>query len=299
MRIVSLSPSTTELLFALGLDDEVVGVTHACSYPWAATQLPQVTIGDAASAGSPAEAGSPRPISSGVDRDTVGLLDSERIADLEPDLIVMPGWSAIAHATYDEVEAIAQTLPSAPKLLELTAATIGEMLANIRTLGNHTDREDEADELLDELTARIDRVKLAAGDSSDRPRVLALASVEVPAVWGLWLPQMIEMAGGLDLLGMPGEDFEQIEWELAATLKPELTLVVIPYRDAATAADEANNFAAEIGALGPGRVVAIDPAAGLGEPSHRLIDGLELLSFLINPTTGIEPPEGSWIEVSN
>ncbi|MEH3055128.1 MAG: ABC transporter substrate-binding protein [Patulibacter minatonensis] len=295
MRIVSLVPHATELLFALELEEEVVGVTHACDYPWAATELPKVTRSRVAVDGSAGE------IDDAVREATVGgaalyELDEDRIRDLEPDLIITQELCTVCAVASDEVIRFAQTMERPPEVLTLDPHTLGEALGDIRTVAGRTDRKDEGVDLVDELAGRIDRVRLASR-GMDKPKVLAIEWLEPLYVGGHWVPQLIDYAGGLDLLGMPGEKSEVVDWEIAAASEPDVVLVMPCGRTAAEAHDEALEHWSRIERLGATRVVAVDANAYFSRPGPRLVDGLELLSALLHPTSGIEAPEGSWIEV--
>lgn len=295
MRIVSLVPHATELLFALELGDEVVGVTHECDFPWEATELPKVTR-DRIPGGLSA-----REIDEAVKTQTLGgesiyELDEEELARLEPDLIVTQQLCAVCAVSHDDVVALAARLPSKPQVVPLDPHTIGEALGDIRTIAQLTDRKDEGVDLVEDLAARIDRVRLASR-GLDKPKVLAVEWLDPLFIGGHWVPQMIDYAGGQDVLGMPGEKSEQLPWEVAVATAPDVVIVMPCGRSARDAMDEALEHYAQLSALGAKRVIAVDASAYFSRPGPRLVDGLELLSAVLHPTSGIEAPEGSWLEV--
>lgn len=295
MRIVSLVPHATELLFALGLEDEVVGVTHECDYPWAATELPKVTA-DRLQPGLSASEIDEAVRNHTLQGDSIYELNEDLLRDLEPDLIVTQALCSVCAVSHDDVQKIASTMDRVPEVVALDPHTLGEALGDIRTIAGHTDRKDEGVDLVEELAGRIDRVRLA-GRGGERPRVLAVEWLDPLFIGGHWVPQLIEYAGGEDVLGFAGEPSEVVDWEVAAATKPDLVLVMPCGRTADQARDEALDHHDKLAALGADRIIAVEANAYFSRPGPRLVDGLELLSHLLHPTIGIQPPEGSWHEV--
>ncbi|MFT4034652.1 MAG: ABC transporter substrate-binding protein [Patulibacter sp.] len=294
---MSLVPHATELLFALELDDEVVGVTHECDYPWAATELPKVTRDRLPNDGSARE----------IDAAVRGLtaksesiyeLDQQALRDLQPDLIVTQELCTVCAVSAADVERFAQTLDPVPEVVTLDPHTLGEALGDIRTVAGRTDRKDEGVDLVEELAGRIDRVRLASR-GLDRPRVLAVEWLDPLFIGGHWVPQLIDYAGGEDVLGLPGERSEVFDWEVARATQPEVVLVMPCGRTADEARTEALEHWDKLASLGASRVIAVEANAYFSRPGPRLVDGLELLSALLHPTTGIEAPEGSWHELGS
>jgi iron complex transport system substrate-binding protein len=281
MRIVSLVPSATETLFALGLGDEVVAVTHECDYPLAALELPKVTrdaLPHDLTAGQIDAA-----VRARTDQgESIYELDAEALHELRPDLIVTQALCAVCAVSFDDVRAIAEELDSRPQVISLDPRTLGEMLGDVRTLAEATGRRDAGVALVHDAAARIDRVRLAVRDLR-RPRVAALEWLDPIYVAGHWTPQMIEHAGGLDVLGMPGEHSERRSWDEVAAAEPDVVVVMPCGYDAERAHSEALHFGAKLSRLGAGQVVAVDAAAYFSRPGPRLIDGLELLAHVLQP----------------
>ena len=295
MRIVSLVPHATELLFALGLGDDVVGVTHECDFPPAARGLPQVTRNRLA------DGLGTREIDEAVrgslqQHASIYELDEALVVELAPTLIVTQELCAVCAVTADEVRAVAALMPAPADVVVLDPHTIGEVLGDIRTLAGHTDRKDEGVELLRSLADRIDRVKVAVR-GGERPKVLAIEWLDPLMSAGHWVPQLIDLAGGEDVLGLAGERSEVVPWELAQATAPEVVVVMPCGRDADDAAEEAGEFIEQLTALGAREVVAVDASAYFSRPGPRLVHGLELLASILHPTAGIEPPEDSayWV----
>jgi iron complex transport system substrate-binding protein len=281
MRIVSLVPSATEILFALGLGDEVVAVTHECDYPPSACELPKVTrdaLPSDLSAGQIDAA-----VRARTDQgEAIYELDVDALHELAPDLIVTQALCAVCAVSFEHVRAVAEELDSQPHVISLDPRTLGEVLGDIRTLAEATDRRDEGVALVQDASARIDRVRLAVRDRR-RPRVAALEWLDPVYVAGHWTPQLIEYAGGLDVLGMPGEHSERRGWDEVAAAEPDIVVVMPCGYDAERAHAEALSYGEQLAALGAGQVVAVDAAAYFSRPGPRLIDGLELLACLLQP----------------
>jgi iron complex transport system substrate-binding protein len=289
MRIVSLVPSATEMLFALGLGDDVVAVTHECDYPPEATSLPRVTR-DRLPAGL-----TPAQIDAAVKERTLNgesiyELDTETLHDLAPDLIVTQALCQVCAVSYDDVRDIAEEIDSQPIVIALDPHTVGEVLGDARTIAQATDTKEAAVDLIHEASARIDRVRLAVRDAR-KPRVVALEWLDPPYVAGHWTPQLIEFAGGEDLLGFAGEKSEEQTWDLIAAAEPNLVIVMPCGFDAEIAHREAEMQRDQLAALGAGQVVAVDAASYFSRPGPRIIDGLELLAHIFHPELLAIPDE--------
>jgi iron complex transport system substrate-binding protein len=291
MRIVSLVPSATEMLFALGVGDEVVGVTHECDYPEDALELPRVTRDRLPSGLDAAEidaAVKARTLAG----DSIYELDAEALHELEPDLIVTQALCAVCAVSEDEVRTLAEELDTQPMVVSLDPHTVGEVLGDARTLAQATDTKDAAVDLISRAAGRIDRVRVATRDVR-RPRVVALEWLDPPFAAGHWMPQLIEYAGGEDVLGFAGEESEERSWAEAAAVEPDVVLVMPCGFDAEIAHREAEMQVERLRTLGAGEVVAVDASAYFSRPGPRLIDGLELLAHILHPELFPEPPAGA------
>jgi iron complex transport system substrate-binding protein len=289
MRIASLVPSATEMLFALDLGESVVGVTHECDYPPAASSLPHLT---ATVMPEGLDAG-------GIDaavKEIVGegralySLDEQRLAELAPDLIVTQAVCEVCAVSYEDVVEVAARLPGEPAVLQQDPSTLGEVLEDVTRLGLAAGVADRASELRAELEGRLAAVRAAVA-GADRPRTIALEWLDPPFVGGHWIPEMIELAGGLDIAGPAGQKSPEVEWESLGDLDPDL-VVVMPcgwYVEDSTA--QAIEHRERIDALGAGRVFAVDAASTYSRPGPRLLDGVELLAHLLHPQL-LDPPGG-------
>ena len=289
MRIVSLVPHATELLFALGLGDDVVAVTHECDHPAQALELPRVTK-DRLPPGLTAAEIDAAVRASVAGENTIYELDTELLHELEPDLIVTQELCPVCAVSYDEVVREAEQIESCPKVIALDPKTIGETMSDIRTIAAATGTRDAALDLVARQRARIDRVRVAVKDA-DRPSVVAIEWFDPVFVAGHWTPQLIELAGGVDMLGFPGEHSEQMSWEAVAAAQPDVVVCMPCGYDAQRSLAEAQQFAEPLRSVGARRVVAVDAAAYFSRPGPRLVDGLELLAHVLHPDR-VEFPEG-------
>src|SRR4051812_27179871 len=219
MRIASLVPSATEMLFALGLGDSVVGVTHECDYPDEAAERPHLTRSVIPPGLSAAE----------IDREVrertaagaaIYELDAEELIDLEPDLIVTQAVCEVCAVSFDDVTAVAARMEETPEVLSLDPTTLGEVIADIRRLGVAAHVPEEAEELIISLGNRLDAVAAAIADADEQPAVLALEWLDPAYIGGHWVPQMIEHAGGVGLLRFPGEKSRVAEWPAVEGERP-------------------------------------------------------------------------------
>ncbi len=285
MRIVSLVPHATELLFALGVGDQVIAVTHECDYPPQALGLPRATRDMLEPGLSSGE------IDAAVrERTGQGLsiyeLDADLVRRLEPDLIVTQALCPVCAVSYADVAALASTLAHPPRVIALDPHTLGETLGDVRTLAEATGCRDAGVALIARIAGRIDRVRLAVRDA-ERPRVAAIEWFDPIYVAGHWTPQLIELAGGEDVLGGAGEPSEQASWDTLTRARPQIVVAMPCGYGAERARLEAAGHTERLRRTGAERVVAVDAASYFSRPGPRLVDGLELLAQILHP--GLAP----------
>jgi iron complex transport system substrate-binding protein len=281
MRIVSLVPSATEMLFALGLGSDLIAVTHECDYPPAALELPRVTR-DVLPVGLTAAEIDAAVKERTLAGESIYQLDTELLHELRPDLIVTQALCSVCAVSYDDVRAVAENIDTHPQVISLDPRTVGEVLGDARTLAQATDRREAAAALVRDASGRMDRVRLAVRGAR-RPRVAALEWLDPPYAAGHWTPQLIDYAGGDDVLGFAGENSEQRSWDEVAAAQPDVVIVMPCGYDAEIAHREAEMHRDELAAVGAGDVVAVDGAAYFSRPGPRIIDGLELLASILHP----------------
>jgi iron complex transport system substrate-binding protein len=278
------------MLCALGLRDSLVAVTHECDYPEGVERLPHLTSSVIPEDLTPAE------IDVAV-REHTGRgealyeLNEPLLHELEPDLIVTQALCAVCAVSVDDVRKVAERLPSGPAVLSLDPGTLGEVLGDVRTLAQAVDAKDAGVDLVQDAAARIDRVRLAVR-GADPVRVAALEWLDPVFVGGHWVPQLIEHAGGEDLLGLPGEPSFETTWEHVAAARPQVVVVMPCGYDVARGLAEAERSAPELAALGADRIVVADASAWFSRPGPRLIEGLEWLGHVLHPDRVPEPAAG-------
>jgi iron complex transport system substrate-binding protein len=294
MRIVSLVPHATELLFALGLGDQVVAVTHECGFPEAARSLPQITR-DVLPAGLSAG-----EIDAAVRERTergeaIYELDADRLHELEPDLIVTQELCPVCAVSIDDVRAVAGTIPSQPRVVALDPHTLGESFGDVRTIAQLTQTREAALDLVARQRARVDAVRLAVR-KAERIPVAAIEWFDPVFIAGHWTPQIVELAGGIDVLGFPGEHSQQTTWETVAAAGPRVVVAMPCGYDAERSLAEASAQADALRSVGAERVVAVDASAYFSRPGPRLVDGLELMAHILHPDL-VPEPVGAVLEV--
>jgi iron complex transport system substrate-binding protein len=287
MRIASLVPSATEMLFALGLGDSVVAVTHECDFPPGARSLPHLTrtvLDEGLDAGQ---------IDTAV-KATVGEgralyeLDEERLAEVAPDLIVTQAICDVCAVSYDDVVEVAARLPSRPRVLQQDPSTLGEMLEDVVHLGEATGLATEAHQMRGELEGRLASVRAAVA-GTPTPRVIALEWLDPPYVGGHWIPEMISIAGGEDVAGPPGLKSPEVQWGALSGLGPDVVIAMPCGWYVGESQAQAVAHWDRIAKLGAGRVYAVDAASTFSRPGPRLVDGVELLGHVLHPDL-VDPP---------
>ena len=282
------------MLFALCLGDSVVAVTHECDYPPAAQGLPQLTR-SVVPEGLPA-AEIDRAVRERTERgEALYELDSDVLRELGVDLIVTQAVCEVCAVSYDDVRAIAEELPTSPRVISLDPSTLGEVMADVPRLAEAAEAIPAGEELIDESAGRLDAVTEAV-EGAPRPHVAALEWLDPVYVGGHWVPQMIELAGGEDVLGMPGERSRVADWAELEQSEPEVVVSMPCGLYVERAAKETMDQRDRLAALGA-RVIAVDAAAYFSRPGPRLVDGVELLGHLLHPDLVPAPPTRRSIEL--
>jgi iron complex transport system substrate-binding protein len=294
VKIVSLLPSATEMVFALGLGDQLEGVTYECDFPAEARSKPVISD-TALPQDKPLSAGEiDQLVGEFMDRaEPIYTLDKELIQRIQPDLILAQDLCRVCAVPSGQVEDALRELGCTAEVVSLDPNTIEEIFEGILTVGRATGTEARARELVDGLRDRVDRVKRAAVRLPSI-RALALEWGDPPYAGGHWIPGMVEMAGGTNLLSAPGERSILVTWKQVTDAMPEV-IVYMPcgyYRDEAETEVEQlfaiPEFANTPAARG-GAVFAVDASSYFSRPGPRIVDGLEILAWAIHPEAFPEP----------
>jgi iron complex transport system substrate-binding protein len=290
MRVCSLLPGATEIAFALGLGDDVVGVTHECDYPAEARQKPVVVR---------SLIDSRRMTSLEIDRwvserlrNNQGLymIDEERLREAAPDVILTQGLCDVCAIDYNEVVSAAQALAKKPKIVSLSPNCLTDVLNDVARVGEATGHRHSAGQVFSHLKQRISAMRDRAAQLSTRPRVACLEWFDPIYAAGHWVPEMVELAGGHDVLGQKGEPSEKIDWHKVVEIAPDVMVLMPCGFDIQRTAKEVTILEQLDGwhglpAVKAGKVFAVNGHAFFSRPGPRLIDGLELLAHIIHPET--------------
>ena len=283
MRVVSLVPAATEMVYALGAIGDLVAATHDDDYPETVHAIPRITRST-----MPANASAPEiddhVRQAGARGESTFHLDVEALRTARPDVILGQTLCAVCAVT---LESLPPDLEHEPLVVPLDASTIEGMFEDLRRVATAIGREDVADRVLDELRARLAVVtRRVAG--LPRPRVACLEWLDPLFNAGHWVPEQVRIAGGEDVLGSAGARSRVIEWDDVVAARPEIVIAMPCGWDAPRAASEA----ARLGSVGRARVVGVDGAAFFSRPGPRLIDGVELLASIFHPDA-LAAPEGA------
>jgi iron complex transport system substrate-binding protein len=294
-RIVSLLPSATEIVCALGLADALVGVTHECDYPPEVVGKPQLTA-SRISHQTMTSAEIDHAVRSQLDgHGSIYDLDEVRLRALRPDLIITQELCDVCAVSYKTVEQAAARLFDADvRVVSLEPNTIEDIFSNIRTVGSLTGREAEAERLVAELSTRLDALALARSEVSTRPRTFVLEWLEPPYAPGHWVPEQIAFAGGDHAFGHAGQPSRTTTPEEIRAYAPE-RIVLAPcgyYKEDTLRALDAARLPegwGELPAVVSGEVWAVDATAYFSRPGPRVVRGAEILARIIHPQLFGEP----------
>jgi iron complex transport system substrate-binding protein len=287
MRICSLLPSATEILFALGLGDSVEGVTHECDFPPEAAKRPALIHPRVDPQARPAELD--RQVSELVARgESIYAVDADLLGSLSPDLIVTQDLCHVCAASPDDLATALTRLPKKPKILALTPHSLADVWDDIRRVGEATHRRREAQSLAIALEQKVAAIEARAAGARARPRVLCLEWLDPYYVGGHWVPEMVRKAGGEDVLGRAGEPSFRVTAEDIARTKAEVILVMpCGYNVARSVAEF--DFARlpdswlDLPAMRERRIFTVDANSYFSRPGPRLADGVALLAHLLLP----------------
>jgi iron complex transport system substrate-binding protein len=299
-RIVSLLPSATEILFAIGAGDQVVAVTHECDHPAAATRLPVVTSNALPTEGAPS-----RDIDTHIRRarhegSSIYNLDEAALAGLHPDLIVTQELCEVCAVAYAEVQRAVHRLEAEAPVVSLEPASLEDICATVLAVGAATGHEREAATLAAAMRERISVIASMA-PPAPRPRVVCIEWTDPVMAGGHWVPEMVSIAGGEDPLGEAAQPSRDVSWDRVLAADPDV-MVLMPcgfglQRTLDVAAEITGRPGFEsLPCARSGRVVAVDGSSYFNRPGPRIAGGLEILAAAIRRTPGDRLPSGAaWV----
>lgn len=287
-RIVSLLPAATEIAAALGLVDEIVGVSHECDYPAEANQRPRVTY---------------CPIrhidltSRGVDESvrralrengTIYTIDEPLLRQLGPHVILTQKLCDVCAIGYGTVAQLAETLPGSPRVVNLEPSSLSDIFNDIQRVAQACGVPERADEVIAKLSARVEVVRDRAAQTARRPRCFFMEWVDPPFCSGHWGPELVEIAGGQDPLGRKYQPSVQIDWNAVLNARPEVIVLALCGYGVDLAQRDyelLRQFPGfdSIPASRRGQTYLVDARAYFARPSPRIVDSLEMLAGILHP----------------
>jgi iron complex transport system substrate-binding protein len=307
MRIASLLPSATEIVYAIGLGDDLVAVTHECDWPPAVVGTPVVTRAELVDGATGAREIHDRVTDASHGGSSIYALDADALAEAAPDLILTQELCQVCAVSYRQVDEVVRRMDTGTTVISLEPTTVEGILNSISTVGAMTEAEDAAMTLVEALRERLRAVELrvdARRQAGHRaPRVVGLEWLDPPFTVGHWVPEQIRRAGGWDLLGVAGGPARETTWDAVIDVAPQMLFLMPCGRNLSQTQAEWRDVTipaemAEIPAALGGSIIALDGSAYFSRPGPRVIDGIELLAEVMDPDgfRDIAPVDG-WAPV--
>lgn len=299
-RVVSLLPGATEIVGALGLAQRLVGVSHECDHPPEVAGRPRVTeavVDGSRASGREIDETVRGRLAAGQD---LYFLDEDLMRELAPDLILTQELCAVCAPSHGGVERFARELPGPPRVLNLDPLSLEEVFGDVWIVAEALGAPARGRRLVAELRGRVDGLRRRVADARERPRTALIEWLDPVFAAGHWNPELVEIAGGVEVLGRPGGDSVRTDWEALDRARPEVLVVACCGWPLERAVEEWRRIGAhpDVARLEPvrnGRVAVCDGSAFFSRPGPRLVDSAELLAALLHPDrcAGIGPPGAS------
>ena len=294
MRICSFLPSGTEIVYALGMGDSLYAVSHECDYPAEALAKPKI-VRSRFDADNLSSQEIDRLVTEMYQRgERIYEVDEGVLREAAPDLVLTQELCDVCAVSYEDVRHAASRLAYPPNVVSLDPASIGNMLEDIEMVGDLCGVPDAATAFIAELNERIDAVRSRASAAASAPRVACIEWLEPLIVAGHWIPQMVELAGGVDALAKPGEASRRINMEELAASEPDV-LVLMPCgmtevraREEFEALDNLEEWR-KLPAVANGRAYFVDSGSYFSRSGPRLVDGLEQMAYMAHPDVFEKP----------
>jgi len=288
-RIVSLLPAATEIAAELGLMDQVVGVSHECDFPDEANQRPRIThcpVHNTSLASREVDDWVRRALN---DNGTIYTIDEPLLRRVQPDVILTQKLCDVCAVGYGTVAKLAQTLPSPPRVVSLEPTSLGDIFDDIQRVAETCDVPERGEKLIGDLSERVENVRKRAEMIPDRPRCLLMEWVDPPFCSGHWGPELVEIAGGCDLLARKHQPSEQIEWQQVLDARPEIIVLALCGYDIDRARRDYELLGQfpgfdSIPAAQIGEIHVVNASAYFARPGPRIVDSVEILAGILHPT---------------
>lgn len=305
MRICSFLPSATEIVYALGLGENLVGVTHECDYPPEVTEKPRVIN----SFLKPEELNS-KEIDELVIRNkeegkSTYIVEIEKLKEANPDLIITQGLCEVCAVSGNEVVDATKALGNKPDIVSLEPKTVGEILESFLTVGKAVNREVQASNLYEELSSEIEKIKSKLQHEDDFPKVFCLEWFDPPYVGGHWVPEMVELAGGKPVLGITGKPSFKVGWKDVLKALPKYTIVMPCGYNIDKSLNEMDHLMSveqwhKLPSTRKGHVYIVDANSYYSRPGPRIVEGIKILGTIIHSDLfGKDIPPYSMINYRN
>jgi iron complex transport system substrate-binding protein len=287
-RIVSLLPAATEIAAALGLMDEVVGVSHECDFPNEANTRPRVTRCPVHNAGLASKEVDQWVRRALREQGTIYTIDEPLLRELRPDVILTQKLCDVCAVGYGTVARLAETLPGPPRLVNLEPTSLSDIFEIIRHVAEACGVPERGDKVIAQLWSRVDAVCERAAQIADRPRCFLMEWVDPPFCSGHWGPELVEIAGGCDPLGRKHQPSAQIDWEQVLDTSPEFIVLALCGYDVDLARRDyelLRKFSGfdSLPAARSGDIYLVNASAYFARPGPRIVDSIEILAGILHP----------------
>jgi len=290
IRIVSLLPAATEIAAALGLMDQVVGVSHECDFPKEANSRPRVThcpVHNSGLTSSQVDQWVRRALR---DNGTIYTIDEPLLRELRPNIILTQRLCDVCAVNYGSVARLAETLPGPPQVVNLEPTSLSEILNDIRRVADACGVPERGEKLVASLCDRVEIVRRRAKDVSPGPRCFLMEWVAPPFCSGHWGPELVEIAGGDDSLGRKHRPSAQIDWRHVIDARPEVLVLALCGYEINRARRDYELLLSfpdfdSLPAAHDGEIYIVDASAYFARPGPRIVDSLEILAGILHPRT--------------
>lgn len=288
MRICSFLPSTTEIVCSLGLGDSLVGITSECDYPPEVRSKPVIIKSSVDSNNTASEKIDQFVSEKAKEGKSIYLVDIDELKQADPDIIFTQNLCEVCAVSGDEVMEATDVLSKKPEIVPISPSTVKDVLDSILEIGRATETRDNAVSIVDSLEKRIDYTRERLANERDRPRVFCLEWLQPPFVAGHWVPEMVDIAGGINGLSNKGDVSKRVSWEEVLEFAPNYTLVMpcgftidrtLNEIDKAVSAEQWHQLPSSRN----GHTYIVDANSYFSRPSPRIVDGIEIISGLLHP----------------
>ena len=286
-RIVSLLPAATEIAAALGLMEQVVGVSHECDFPYEANQRPRVTrcpVHDAGLTSREVDAWVRRALR---ENGTIYVIDEALLRKMRPDVILTQKLCDVCAVGYGTVARLAETLPGSPQVVNLEPSSLADIFGNIRRVAEACGVNKRAEELITRLSDRVEAVRRRVNRTGNRPRCFLMEWVDPPFCCGHWGPELVEIAGGHDPLGRKCQPSVQIDWREVIDARPDIVVLALCGYNVHRARRDYELLRRlpkfdSLPAACRGEIYLVDASAYFARPGPRIVDSLEILASILH-----------------